>query len=95
MLTLQDIFFSVPVEVDGEIMERVIIDHLSFTFERGRFYGITGPNGSGKTTLAKIIMGSPPDLGEDLLRGARYYELVRYGTGAVRGCIQFSAPSAV
>jgi len=60
MLTLQDIFFSVPVEVDGEIMERVIIDHLSFTFERGRFYGITGPNGSGKTTLAKIIMGITP-----------------------------------
>ncbi|MEA2061066.1 MAG: ATP-binding cassette domain-containing protein [Thermodesulfobacteriota bacterium] len=36
---------------------RAIINDISFTFEPGKFYAITGPNGSGKTTLAKLIMG--------------------------------------
>ncbi|MBN2655177.1 MAG: ATP-binding cassette domain-containing protein [Nitrospirae bacterium] len=36
---------------------RQIINDLSFTFQKGKFYAITGPNGSGKTTLSKLIMG--------------------------------------
>ncbi|MFH0977415.1 MAG: ATP-binding cassette domain-containing protein [Spirochaetota bacterium] len=36
---------------------RKIIDNVNFTFEKGKFYAVTGPNGSGKTTLAKLIMG--------------------------------------
>ncbi|MCX7981697.1 MAG: ATP-binding cassette domain-containing protein [Syntrophales bacterium] len=57
MLELKDLSFSVPVEIDGEVQEKVIIDHLNFTFEKGKFYAITGPNGSGKTTLARLVMG--------------------------------------
>jgi Fe-S cluster assembly ATP-binding protein len=57
MLTLKDLYFSVPVEVDGTREERVIVDHINFTFEEGKFYAITGPNGSGKTTLARLVMG--------------------------------------
>lgn len=59
MLELRHITFKVP-ESDassGSSSERTIIDDLSFTFETGKFYAITGPNGSGKTTLAKLIMG--------------------------------------
>ena len=49
MLELKDLYFSVS--------GRNIIDGMSYTFEKGKFYSITGPNGSGKTTLAKLIMG--------------------------------------
>ena len=49
MLELKDLYFSVS--------GRNIIDGMNYTFEKGKFYAITGPNGSGKTTLAKLIMG--------------------------------------
>ena len=59
MLELRNIGFSVPVsdsaaEPDSQ---KSIVDDITFTFEPGRFYAITGPNGSGKTTIAKLIMG--------------------------------------
>jgi len=57
MLELKDLYFSVG--------DRNIIDGINYTFEKGKFYGITGPNGSGKTTLAKLIMGiNTPNAGE-------------------------------
>ena len=37
--------------------ERIILDDLSFIFEKGKKYAIVGVNGSGKTTLAKVIAG--------------------------------------
>ncbi|MDX9714215.1 MAG: ATP-binding cassette domain-containing protein [Dissulfurispiraceae bacterium] len=49
MLNLQNLCFSSD--------NRQIIDDLSFSFQKGKFYAITGPNGSGKTTLSKLIMG--------------------------------------
>lgn len=52
MLELKDLYFSVS--------GRNIIDGMSYTFEKSKFYSITGPNGSGKTTLAKLIMGINP-----------------------------------
>ncbi|MFP4533296.1 MAG: ABC transporter ATP-binding protein [Desulfobacterales bacterium] len=59
MLELQNISFTAPVAEPGSESQplRAIIEDLSFTFEPGKFYAITGPNGSGKTTLAKLIMG--------------------------------------
>jgi Fe-S cluster assembly ATP-binding protein len=59
MIELKNITFTVAETEDGSA-KRTIIDNLSFTFEKGRFYAITGPNGSGKTTLAKLIMGINP-----------------------------------
>ena len=68
MLELKDLYFSVAVE-NGDA-QRHIIDDLSFTFEKGKFYAITGPNGSGKTTLAKLIMGiNPATSGSILFEG--------------------------
>lgn len=55
MLELKGITFKPPAS--GDEPQRTIIKDLDFTFEKGKFYAITGPNGSGKTTLAKIIMG--------------------------------------
>ena len=36
------------------------VNDVSFTFERGRIYGIVGRNGSGKTVLLKCILGLMP-----------------------------------
>jgi Fe-S cluster assembly ATP-binding protein len=58
MLELKNIFFTVAdEEAAGANAEKTILNGISFTFEKGKFYGITGPNGGGKTTLAKAIMG--------------------------------------
>jgi Fe-S cluster assembly ATP-binding protein len=61
MLDIRDLCFTVS-DADGNEGKalRTIVDRFSFTFEKGKFYAITGPNGSGKTTLAKLIMGINP-----------------------------------
>jgi zinc transport system ATP-binding protein len=40
--------------------DKVVLDDVSFTLERGDFVGIVGPNGSGKSTLMKLILGLLP-----------------------------------
>jgi Fe-S cluster assembly ATP-binding protein len=68
MLELKEVTFTAP-EDDGA-PARTIIDHVSYTFEKGHFYAVTGPNGSGKTTLAKLVMGIlPAGSGKILLDG--------------------------
>ncbi len=49
MLTLK----GITVKFDGQ----TVIDGLNFTFEDGKFYGITGPSGIGKTTLINTLAG--------------------------------------
>lgn len=56
MLELKKLYFTAQSSDDNGTL-RNIINGIDFTFEKGRFYVITGPNGSGKTTLAKLIMG--------------------------------------
>ncbi len=53
MLVLKDIGYT--VKENGR--ERVILAGVSFSFDLGKNYVITGANGCGKSTLAKIIMG--------------------------------------
>ncbi len=60
MLHLDNVTFSIDVEDEGRAETKEIIRGISFTFEKGKFYAITGPNGSGKTTLSKLIMGINP-----------------------------------
>ncbi len=55
MLSLKNIKFSVE-----ENENKTILSDLSFDFEAGKNYVITGANGCGKSTLAKIIMGIYP-----------------------------------
>jgi len=57
MLDLKKLYFTATSGNEENGVSRNIIDGLDFTFEKGKFYVITGPNGSGKTTLAKLIMG--------------------------------------
>ncbi len=53
MLRLENITYSI-YKNNTEIK---ILDGVSFEFELGKNYCITGANGCGKSTLAKIIMG--------------------------------------
>lgn len=45
--------------IDGN-KKRMILDDLSYTFEKGKLYTIFGPSGSGKTTLLSITGGLEP-----------------------------------
>ena len=48
------------------------VDGLSFSVEKGEFFGILGPNGAGKTTTLEIVEGlREPDGGEARLFGVR------------------------
>lgn len=36
---------------------KVALEDVTLSFEKGKIYGLMGPNGSGKTTLMKVIIG--------------------------------------
>ncbi|MDK2836304.1 MAG: Fe-S cluster assembly ATP-binding protein, partial [Thermosediminibacterales bacterium] len=55
MLELNNI--SIDLNVQNGNGKTRILNNLSFKFEQGKFYCITGPNGGGKTSIAKVIMG--------------------------------------
>jgi ABC-type Fe3+/spermidine/putrescine transport system ATPase subunit len=47
-----------------------IVDHVSFTVDRGEFFTLLGPSGCGKTTTLRLIAGlEVPDGGEIVLGG--------------------------
>ena len=39
------------------IGKATVLDHVSYTFESGKIYGLRGKNGSGKTMLMRAICG--------------------------------------
>jgi putative ABC transport system ATP-binding protein len=53
ILKLDNITYSY---IDGG-KKRVILNELSYEFERGKFYTILGPSGCGKTTLLSLMAG--------------------------------------
>ncbi len=57
-------------EVCKSFGEKVALDRVSVTMEKGRIFGLLGPNGSGKTTLIRIINRiTIPNGGEILFDG--------------------------
>jgi putative ABC transport system ATP-binding protein len=52
MLELKNIMYYYKSQKD-----RVILDHISYDFERGNMYAILGTSGSGKTTLLSLLAG--------------------------------------
>ena len=61
-----------------------VIHNMSFSLERGGFYGVIGPNGSGKTTLCALIRGFAPSFFKGTLEGEVLVDgkpTVDYGTG--------------
>lgn len=41
--------------VSKKFDHKIILDQASFTFEKGKIYGLLGRNGAGKTTLFNCI----------------------------------------
>ena len=58
-LTLKNVSFSYG--------EKQVLHDVSFAFEKGKKYAVTGASGSGKTTLINIIAGLIPDFSGDVL----------------------------
>ena len=55
--------------IDGS-KKRVILNDLSYAFERGKFYTILGPSGSGKTTLLALASAlDVPETGDIFFDG--------------------------
>ena len=49
---------------------KAILQGVSLTLHRGRFYAILGPNGAGKTTLLRALLGFiKPRVGQILING--------------------------
>jgi ABC-2 type transport system ATP-binding protein len=61
-------------EITKEYNRRAVVDHVSFTIDRGEVLGYLGPNGSGKSTTVRMLTGLlDPTSGE-----------VRYGGRGIR-----------
>ncbi|WP_432664416.1 ABC transporter ATP-binding protein [Wukongibacter baidiensis] len=48
------------LKIDGltkKYFNKVALDEISISFDKGKIYGLLGPNGSGKTTFMKIVAG--------------------------------------
>lgn len=44
-------------QLTKKYFNKVALDQVSISFEKGKIYGLLGPNGSGKTTLMKVVAG--------------------------------------
>ena len=70
MLELKKLHYRVTDPDHPEWPPRDILNGISFQFEPGGMYAITGPNGGGKTTTAKMIMGiDHPTAGHIIMDG--------------------------
>lgn len=70
MLELKDISYYYKSQKD-----KIILDHISYEFEKGVMYAILGSSGSGKTTLLSLLAGLDVPIegticiaGEDILQ---------------------------
>jgi ABC-2 type transport system ATP-binding protein len=65
--------------------EKLAVDNISLTVERGAFFGLLGPNGAGKSTTIHCITGiSQPTSGQILVDGVdvvKDYKLARTKVG--------------
>jgi ABC-2 type transport system ATP-binding protein len=53
--------------------EKIVLDNISFSIEKGAVFGIIGKSGCGKTTLLNMLIGFlQPNLGEIKIEGKTY-----------------------
>lgn len=72
ILETKDLFFTYP---DGD-ERKIILNEVSVSFEKGKFYTILGASGSGKTTFLSLIAAlDHPERGEILFHGKSIREI--------------------
>ena len=82
MIRLEEVSKSYPTAAG----RKVLMDHVSFTFPRGRSVAVMGRNGAGKSTLLRMIGGAvAPDSGV-IRRDARVSWPLGFG-GAFQGSL--------
>lgn len=62
-IKLKNISYSYP------LTKKKALDNISFTFKKGKFYGVIGENGGGKTTLCNLLRGLIPTFYKGTLSG--------------------------
>ncbi|SHK20635.1 energy-coupling factor ABC transporter ATP-binding protein [Hespellia stercorisuis] len=62
-IELKDVTYTYP------LMKEPALKNISYTFEKGKFYGIIGENAGGKTTLCNLLRGLIPHFYKGKLRG--------------------------
>lgn len=73
VLELQDISYSYDKK------SKEVLEGISYQFEKGKLYAITGKSGAGKTTLLSLLSGlAVPTRGRILLNGQDISSLNRY-----------------
>jgi len=75
-------------EINKEFKNEKVLNNISYTFEKGKTYGIVGRNGSGKSVLLKILAGFyVPTSGEITIDNKKYvnYNEPPYDMGIVIG----------
>lgn len=45
------------INLKKQVKDKIIIENISFSVNKGDIVGLLGPNGSGKTTIIKLIVG--------------------------------------
>ena len=60
---------------------KVVLDHITTTFERGHSYGILGVNGAGKSTTIRLLSGTEAPNGGRIRRHVRFSWPLGFGTG--------------
>lgn len=63
IIEFKDVTYKYPLSKEP------VIKQMSFSIERGKFYGVIGANGSGKTTLCALIRGFAPSFYKGELTG--------------------------
>ena len=78
MIELKNVTYTYPLADEPSIKD------MSFTIERGKFYGVIGENGAGKTTLCALLRGFIPSFYKGELNGEVLVEgkpTTEYGPG--------------
>ena len=73
-------------DVSKRLKKNLVLNHVTYTFEDGRVYGLYGENGSGKTMLLRTVAGLiVPTEGEVICDGKRLHRDISFpeNTGIV------------
>lgn len=66
---------STCITVDGltkSYAGRTVVDHLSFTVQKGEVFGLLGHNGAGKSTTIELLLGlKKPEQGKTTILGMK------------------------